>query len=307
MSLLGVGGRIGALSDGGPPNRAEEREAAAAVRRAVDLGVTYFDTAPCYGNGKSEGYLGIALRELSPDERKRLVLSTKVGSHLDRLNQYDADTIKWSFEQSLMKISVEFIHIVYVHDPTEDSHMDLILSDNGALSALEEFKSQGVIGAIGMGVGNHRFLRRFVDSGRADVIIVPYDFNPVRETGRELIGYAEDAGVGVVNASPYMAGLLAAPDVESIREHATFPAATKKRAELIYRWCRDHGHDPATMAMQFALRHTGIGTVLAGPRTATEVTENVRHATTEIAPEVWDEFMTFLASLDPAAPGGEAR
>ena len=308
VSLLGIGGRLGALSDDpGPPNETEEREAIAAMRRAVDLGVNYFDTAPCYGYGTSEGYLGSALQALTSDEREGLVLSTKVGSHLERLNEYDADTIKWSFEQSLEKISVDYIHIVYVHDPTEEEHIDLILSDRGAVAALEELKEQGVIGAIGMGVGIHRFLRRFIDSGRADVVLVPYDFNPIRDSGRELISHAEAAGVGVVNASPYMAGLLAATEVDRVIKAEKFPAATKKRAELIYNWCLERELDPGVVAVQFAARHSGVGNVLIGARTATEVSENVRRTTTEVPPEVWVEFEAFRSALEPPASGGEAR
>ena len=308
VSLLGIGGRIGALSDDqGTPNAAEQRAATEAIRRAVDLGVDYFDTAPCYGNGTSEGYLGGALRELSPDERTRLVLSTKVGSHLDHLNEYDADTIKWSLEQSLEKLGVEHIHVVYIHDPTDEEHIKLILSDRGAVSALEDFKRQGVIGAIGMGVGIHRFLLRFIDSGRGDVVLVPYDFNPIRDTGRKLISHAEAVGVGVVNASPYMAGLLAAPDARRMIKASTFPPANAKRAEQIHDWCRERGLETGTVAVQFAARHSGVANVLVGARTADEVSENVRHVTTEIPSEVWKDFEEFRATLEPPAPGGEAR
>ncbi len=84
LTVLGVGGYLGLLPDEHAPRVACEQAAVLAVRRAVELGVGYFDTAPSYGGGESERHLGLGLWELSQEERSRLRISTKVGSHPDR-------------------------------------------------------------------------------------------------------------------------------------------------------------------------------------------------------------------------------
>ncbi|MGH2370786.1 MAG: hypothetical protein ACRDI2_21625, partial [Chloroflexota bacterium] len=68
----------------------------------------------------------------------------------------------------------------------------------------------------------------------------------------------------------------------------------------------ERGADLGAVAMQYSLRHPAIAVTLAGPRTAAEVEGNVRHATTPLPPSLWDELDTFLATLPPAGPGGEA-
>lgn len=81
LTVFGVGGFLGLLVDDSATKADCERAAIDAVRRAYELGVRYFDTAPGYGGGEAERHLGLGLREFAPDERSQLRISTKVGTH----------------------------------------------------------------------------------------------------------------------------------------------------------------------------------------------------------------------------------
>src|SRR5258708_4761547 len=92
LSVVGVGGWLGLLFDpkkvgggnfGAVTDDRAAREAAAeqAVRRAISLGINYFDTAPMYSGGEAERVLGVGLNALSPTERQGLFVSSKVGAH----------------------------------------------------------------------------------------------------------------------------------------------------------------------------------------------------------------------------------
>jgi aryl-alcohol dehydrogenase-like predicted oxidoreductase len=307
VSILGIGGWLGLLEDPQAGRAARERAAVEAVRRAVDLGVTYFDTSPAYGkDGEAERHLGLGLRELSPAERARLRVATKTGTHPERRHRYDGDSTRWSVERSLNTLFAGQLDVLLIHDPRDDADLDQALGPGGALEALEALKAQGVIGAIGLGVRTHRFLRRAIESGRFDVILTPYDFTLLRASARPVIDLAAARDVGVINGSPYGAGLLAGlnPDVAARRRAPAAPADLD-RARALWRWCRDRGLDLGAVAMQYSLRYPAIAVTLAGPRTAQEVEGNIRHATAVLPPSIWAELDAFLATLGPAAPGGE--
>ena len=305
VTVLGVGGWLGLLDDPHAPAAEKERAAIDAVCRAVELGVNYFDTAPSYGRGEAERHLGLGLRELAGKERVGLRVSTKVGTHPERSQRYDRDAVRWSLERSLEVLGCERVDIVHVHDPGFDEKMDEIMGADGAVDALEELKEEGVVGAISLGNRTHRYLRRAIESGRFDAILPSYDYHPVRNSLAPVIELAAAHGVGVINGSPYCAGLLAGPDPELANQRRGNSAGDVQRAQDIWRWCRERGVDTGALAVQYSLRNEKIATTLAGPRTAGEVEGNVRHATVQLPAGIWEELEVLLDGLGPVPPGGE--
>jgi D-threo-aldose 1-dehydrogenase len=114
--------------------------------------------------------------------------------------------------------------------------------------------------------------------------------------------------VGVVSASPYMAGLLAGidPDFAAQRRPVDRPQDLE-RARALYRWSQSRGVDLGAVAVQYQLRNPHITTTLIGPRDAKEVEANVRHATLALPAGIWDDLDALLKQLGPYAPGGEAQ
>jgi D-threo-aldose 1-dehydrogenase len=302
-TALGVGGHLGLLTDSNDPAQ-RRAEAIRAVRRATELGVRYFDTSPMYGGGESELHLGAGLAALDGEMRAQLTVSTKVGTHPDRPHAYGADDVRWCYENSRQILGP--IDIVFVHDPSSDADMDVIMGPGGALEVLEELRTRGEIRAIGLGNRTHRWQRHIIDSGRADVILPSYDYHPIRQSMAPLLDHAHAANVGVVNGSPYQSGLLAGIDLEAL-------AASQgenpdiERARQIYAWCRAQNIEVGALAVQFSMREPRISATLVGPRTVAELEDNLRHATASISEAQWAAFAAFLADLQPpAAPGGEA-
>lgn len=301
-TAIGVGGHLGLLNDSDDPTRRRD-EGIRAVQRAVELGVRYFDTSPMYGACEAEQNLGAGLASLDAETRAGLTISTKVGTHPERRNHYGAADVRWCYDNSREILGP--IDIVFVHDPSSDADMETILGPGGAFEVLESLRAAGEIGAIGLGNRNHRWQRQVIDSGRADVILPSYDYHPIRQSLQPLLDHAAAAGVGVVNGSPYQAGLLAGIDLDvAVARRGEIPDI--ERARQIYAWCAQRGIEVGALAVQFSMRDPRIGATLVGPRTVAEIEANMRHATTPLADDIWEEFGQFLGGLQPAPePGGE--
>lgn len=301
---------LGAGSIGEPTEEIgdDERDeiAVATVRRGIELGINYLDTSPSYRNGKSERRVGLALRD---GWRSRVLLATKAGTHPLRPGDYSGDAIEWSVEQSLRVLGTDVVDVLLVHDPDD---IEPVLAAGGALDALERLKAAGTIRAIGIGVQNHGHLRRGIETGRFDVIQTPYDFNLVRTTADPLLTMAAERNVGCINASPFQQGLLAGVDpAEANRTRLAsgqlgVRAGDLERANRIWEWARERHVSLRALAVQFCLREPRLATTLIGPRTLTELEEDVEAATATLPDWVWPALRELLPALPPSSPGGEA-
>jgi len=306
VSPIGIGtGSLGADPAVTDPDAVDEL-AVATLRTALRAGLNYIDTAPGYRGGDSDRRVGMALRG---GWRDRVVLATKVGSHPAHPGDMTGAAATWVIEQSLEVIGTGFIDVALVHDPAA---MDPVLEAGGAVAALERLKEEGKVRAIGLGVQNHEYLRIAIESGRFDLIQTPYDYNLLRTTAGKLIGLAADRGLGVINASPFLAGLLSGVDPDDI---VAIRSATGMwrlrdrdvaRARRIWEWAGGRDTDLRALAMQFCLREQRIATTLIGPRRPSDVAEDLAAATHPIPDEQWDALAKALPTFPMSAPGGEA-
>ena len=306
VTVLGLGGAfLGAARDHDNPAAERAAIATATVRTAVEFGINYIDTSPLYQDEVAERSLGIALGALTPEQRDSVHVSTKAGTRPGMVGQYDKESVLRSLAISREALGRDYLDIVFVHDPASEEHMDQILGVGGAAEAIAELKTAGLVGALGLGVRNHHWHRRCIEDGRFDVVLVPYDYSPARDTARPLIELAREHDVGVVNASPYLRGLLAGPDPAVPARSGSQEPRDVERAAAVYAWCRERGVDVGAVAVQYSTRNTGIGSTLVGSRTVAEISASCRHATAALPEGIWDEFQAAAAQFPPAAPGGE--
>lgn len=270
---------IGGVGLGGLYGPVPEADGIAAVHRALELGINYVDTSPLYVD--SERRIGLALEG---GRRDGIYLSTKVGTHPERRQDYSAEGTRWSVENSLRLLKTGYFDLLMVHDPAT---IDAPLAPGAAFDVLHEYKARGVCGAVGMGQRNHDFHRRAIDAGKVDVILTFGDYNLVRQSAASLIDDASAAGVGVILAQALLAGILAGPDPaedERLRKHPDFAAARSW-----WLWARERDVPLQAVALQFALRNPRVGCVLVGAKNAREIEENVRFAALPLPAGIWDE------------------
>ena len=226
LSLTRIG--FGSAVLGNLTEEMTDEECTATVDAAWDAGIRYFDTAPHYGLGLSERRLGAALARRPRDE---FVVSTKVGRALiptpERAGEQDDDGFvtpaiyrrEWDFsrdgilrsiDESLARLGLDDLEIVYLHDP--DEHWEAASTEG--MNALIELRDQGVIGAIGVGMNQAEMLAEFVRRCDVDVMMVAGRYTLLdRSAADDLLPLASDRGVAIVAAAVYNSGLLSRPEV----------------------------------------------------------------------------------------------
>jgi D-threo-aldose 1-dehydrogenase len=317
LSRLGFGGApIGNLYREVP-----DADARAALDAAWDAGVRYFDTAPHYGLGLSERRFGDALRERP---RGDFVLSTKVGRLLvpntdggDRdaeggfevpattRRQWDfsRDGVRRSLEDSLERLGMERVDIVYIHDP--DHHERQAFAE--AYPALEELRAEGVVGAIGAGMNQTAMLARFARETDVDFLMCAGRYTLLEQGALDdLLPACEGRDVRIVAVGIFNSGLLARerPGADATYDYAAAPAHLIERAERLAEVCERHGATLPAAALAFPLAHPAVASVCVGVRDAAEVERNAALLRAELPGELWAELRhDGLVREDAPTPG----
>ncbi|MFE0462582.1 aldo/keto reductase [Kitasatospora sp. NPDC058965] len=296
-----------------------EAEAGAAVEAAWQAGMRYFDTAPHYGLGLSERRLGAALRGRP---REEYVVSTKVGRILEPLTTVDGDDLangfavpathrrRWDFsadgvrrsiEESLHRLGLDRIDIVYLHDP--DDHAEQALTQ--AYPALHRLREEGVIGAVGIGMNRADLPARFVRETDIDVVLLAGRYSLLDQGGlADLLPLAAAHGVGVVIGGVFNSGLLADPKPGATFDYAAAPAHLLARARELKAVCERHGVPLRAAALHFPFGHPAVASVLVGTRSAAEAADTAAMLRHPVPAELWAE-LTELGLLPPGTPTPE--
>ncbi|WP_433893739.1 aldo/keto reductase [Streptomyces sp. CA-111067] len=283
-----------------------EPDALAAVNAAWDSGIRYFDTAPHYGLGLSERRLGEAL---AGRPRGEYAVSTKVGrlltpnsaptgsdlaagfavpDTLTRRPDYSRDGVLRSLEDSLRRLRLNRVDIVYVHDP--DDHLDEALDQ--ALPALADLRDQGVVGAIGAGMNTVAPLTRIAAEADVDVLMVAGRWTLADRSAGPLLDLCAGRGISVVAAAPFNSGLLSRPwpPDDAWYDYGPAPEPVLARARALAETCRRHGTVLPHAAIRFPLRHPAVACVVVGTRTPAEATSAARWAASDLPPTTWPEL-----------------
>ena len=208
VSEIGVGGAQFGLTNymGAWDAYSEEaqRDTTATIHRALELGYSYFDTAPGYGNGRSEEMVGLALS----GHRDEVVIATKV-SHGD----WAPDAIHRSVEESLRRLRTNVIDVIQFHGGWyHQEDVDAILLDGG-LDAFRHLKEQGKVRCLGFTAeGPSCGVERLVATGAFDVMQIRYNLmyqHPSDwENNEGIIRQADAQGMGIVLMRPLTSGVF---------------------------------------------------------------------------------------------------
>lgn len=312
ITQLGFGGAgLGELF-----SRVDEATAAATLGAAWDAGIRYFDTAPYYGSGLSEIRTG---RLLDNKPRGEFVVSTKVGRwfypptdpdnfrapgwagglRFAHVHDYSYDGIMRAYEQSQMRLGMNRIDLIVIHDldfwfhKTEEK-VSAYLAQlfTSGWRALEQLRSQGLVRGIGAGINEMGMMPRFLDMLDLDFFLVALRYTLLeQETLKAELPYCERRNVGVVIGGVYNSGILATGAVEGAKyNYANATPEIMQRVSKIEAVCKAHNVPLAAAAVQFPLGHKSVVAVIPGAIHPDQVRQNVANFRHPIPPELWSDL-----------------
>lgn len=288
-----------------------DRQATDALATAWDCGIRYFDTAPLYGRGLSERRVGNALRG---HQRGSFVLSTKVGRILvpddgiaddparrglpfRTVYDYSYDGVRRSIEDSLQRLGLSRIDLVFLHDLEPRAHGDdyprrFREAADGGVRALAELRSQRVIRGFGAGLNEADAAVRLIEAADLDCLMLAGRYTLLeQQTLDDVLPLAERRGVAIVIGAPFNSGVLATGAMTEARyNNRPLEPELRARVEGIEAVCAAHGVPLPAAALQFPLAHPTVASVVAGMATADEVRRNVDLITQAIPPDFWAEL-----------------
>jgi D-threo-aldose 1-dehydrogenase len=269
---------------------------------ALEHGITFIDTAPHYGKGVSETRLGEILKS---HYRDALQISSKVGRILEnteyetdeffkdsdtsktRVYDYSAAGIDRSIKDSLERLQIDYLDIVFIHDP--EGNEDTAISEGAR--ALSKLRDSGYIKAYGVGMNSTATPTRFIKETDVDMVLIAGRFSILDQSAKEdLLPAALDKNVDIIAAGVFNSGLLANPKTGSTYDYLPASNELLKKVLDIQNLAREYGMSLKAAAIQFPLKHPAVKAVLVGCRSKEEVEENVHAFNEEIPEEFWSEM-----------------
>jgi D-threo-aldose 1-dehydrogenase len=296
-----------AIGNGFAPTTDEESQAA--LEAAWAAGVRYFDTSPFYGYGLSERRLGRFLHNHQPEE---YVVSTKVGRVFEATREplppslwkppspfkfrydYTAAGTRRSIEDSLQRLGISQIDVVFIHDLSSDNgdmgeqwteHFDVALK--GAMPELTRMREEGLIKGWGFGVNRPEPALRAAAEADPDLFLLATQYSLIdhEQAATKTLPTLEKKGVSVVVGAPLMAGYLAGR--ERYLYGGTIPEWAPAKREKLSRAAADHGIDLRTASLQFAAAPKVVSAAIPGARTPEQAQANAKSMLVEIPAEFW--------------------
>jgi len=300
---------FGAAALGNLYTAMSDDDARSMVDAAWAAGIRYFDVAPHYGLGLAERRLGAALSRYPRDE---YVLSTKVGRLLvpdprtgsdeaagfavsvpmRRELDYSPSGMWRSLSDSLDRLGLDRVDIVYVHDPDQADGLPEQV-ERETLPTLCAMRDEGVVGAVGVGINQWQLASRFVQSTDLDLVLLAGRYTLLeQESVHGLLDHCQRREVGVVAAAAFNSGLLAAdsPPDDATWNYQPAPPAVLARARAIADICRASGVPLPAAALQFPLGHPAVVSVLVGMRSPAEVTGDVGAMSSPVPTQLWERL-----------------
>lgn len=265
------------------------------VDEALRLGCTFFDTAPAYADGRSERYLGQALKA----RRDQAVICTKFGFWPPGYqNDYSPDRIEESVERSLERLRTDYLDVLLMHGLPEEC---LNGSDVRHFDVMRRLADAGTIRAYGVEMGSRLTpdgLARLIET--AGIGCAELRFNPLVQKTADLFEQAAAGGVGLIISVPLEMGWLS----EKYDADARFTGSRGRR------WTREYISQTASLvaelrsllpedlslpqaSLRFILAHPEVSTIIPGAKSVAQVRENAAAADAPLAAETSQAIRAF--------------
>ncbi|WP_375586314.1 aldo/keto reductase [Cyclobacterium xiamenense] len=304
---------LGGVAIGNGFRPTTDEQAQLAMEGAWEAGVRFFDTSPWYGLGLSERRFG---RFLHNQKREEYVLATKVGrllkpakqapgnnswknaSPFDYVYDYSASGVRRSIEDSLQRLGINSIDIVFIHDLSPDNGdmkenwKDYFkVAAKGAMPELTKMKEEGLIKGWGLGVNRIEPILETLKIANPDVCLsaTQYSLMYHEDALDRLFPACEEKGVDIVVGAPLNAGFLAG--IDRYNYWGEMPEGFKEKRRQMTEIANSHGIDLIAAALQFSAAPSVVSAVIPGTRYPDQAKANAAAMKVSIPQAFWAELV----------------
>jgi aryl-alcohol dehydrogenase-like predicted oxidoreductase len=289
---------FGASSLGSVFHSIREEEGIEAVFTAVENGINFIDVSPYYGHLKAETVLGKALKECPRD---KYYLSTKVGRYgKDGVNlwDYSAKRVTDSVYESMERLNVDYIDLINVHDIEFQGDMEGGLQKivDETLPALVELRDKGIVKHVGitdLQPENLKWVVEHAPEGTVESILNFCHYSLNDTLLADFLGFFEQHGVGIINASPLSMGLLSQ---RGVPDWHPAPRPLVEACAKAARHCADKGYAIERLAIQYSVSCPRIASTLFSSANPDNVKRNIDWANEEPDWQLVEEVKSIIGS-----------
>lgn len=284
----GIGGVTQGATSYGPTDDATSLDT---LKRAFDLGITFYDTADVYGDGHSEQLLGQSFASC----RDRVVIASKVGMRgYDGPPDFSPSYIRQSLTQTLHRLQSDYVDVYQLHNPPSK-----LLGETEVWDTLLELKQSGHIRAIGVSARSPDEGLGFLSHDDVDSIQVNFSISDQRVLANGFLDGARKKNVGIIARTPLNFGFLSGKysensffDSRDHRSHASWEKRRQwaERAQLFATLNKEKSRTLAQFALSFCIAHAAVATVIPGMMRIEEVEENAHASTFALSKEELKEI-----------------
>jgi aryl-alcohol dehydrogenase-like predicted oxidoreductase len=284
---------FGNWSAGGDWGSVDRAAAIAAMRTALDLGITLFDTARAYGFGAAEELLGEALRPEIQSARESIVIATKGGLRNDGglpVRDSSPAALRRDLEASLRSLGTDFVDLCQVHWP------DPATPIAETARALDAFVREGKVRFVGVSNYDAREMTAFQQVRPIDTVQPPYHLFR-RDIEESILPFAREHGIGVLVYGPMAHGLLSgrmtestgfAPDDWRSRSDMFAGDAFKRNLGIVRRLeelAYERGVTVAQLAIAWTLANPAVDVAIVGARNPEQIRQTAPAADVQLSPQ----------------------
>lgn len=263
------------------------------IRRTFEGPINFIDTSNEYGNGgDSERRIGAAIKEAG-GLPSGFVLATKVDP-IPGSNDFSGSRVRRSVEESLERLGLDRLQLVYLHDPEKMTFADGT-APGGAVEALVKARDEGLIEYLGVAGGPIDLMLQYVGTDVFDCVISHNRYTLVEQSAEPLIAECAKRNLGFVNAAPYGGGMLVkGPD--AVPRYCYAPASEKiiSRVREMERLCKIHGVPLAAAALQFSTRDERVASTIVGMSDPERIDQTLELYNWAIAEELWRQLKPLI-------------
>jgi aryl-alcohol dehydrogenase-like predicted oxidoreductase len=281
----------------------DDDEAVGAIRRAVELGVNWVDTAAVYGLGHSEELVAQALKSVPESERPYVFTKCSLvwDGGGDISNVLEKDSVKRECEESLRRLQTDVIDLYQIHWPRPDEYIE------EGWEAMAELKDEGKVRHIGVSNFDVSQMERIAEIAPVETLQPPYNMLN-RGVEEEILPYCWENDTGVIVYSPMRSGLLTGkmtpervanlPSDDWRRNAQDFQEPRLSRnlelVELLEEIGADHGFSPGEVAIAWTLRQPAVTAAIVGGRRPDQVDGIIGAAELRLSEDELDRIESFL-------------